>query len=309
MSQAGALIARAADLAALGRPLFLVGGAVFYGVGVAAAHAAGARVDWGAALAGQAAVTAAQLMTHYSNDYYDLDADRANTTPTTWSSGSRVLAEGRVSPALARAAVLACIGLALAGAALALAASPAPAGTLALLLPALALAWGYSGPPLWLNRRGLGELSGAVLVPGLTALLGYQLQLGRLDAPILLAVAPLCLLQLAMLLVVGIPDADGDRAVGKGTLPARLGRRRAAMIYLAALAAAYAVRPPLALAGLPALVALVPLGTAPIAIWLAARMARGAWADRAAWAAQSFWTIGALMSSAGLQLLAFLALR
>ena len=166
---------------------------------------------------------------------------------------SRVLAEGRLSPATARAAMQVCVALALAGAALALLASPARAGTLALLLPALALAWGYSGPPLWLNRRGLGELSGAILVPGLTALLGYQLQLGRLDAPVLLAVAPLCTLQLAMLLVVGIPDVEGDLAVGKGTLPARLGRRRAAALYLAALAAAYLMRPLLYAAGLPAL--------------------------------------------------------
>jgi len=306
MSQPRALLGRAADLVALGRPLFLVGGAVFYGQGVAAAHAAGAPVDWTAAIAGQLAVTGAQLMTHYSNDYFDLDADRANTAPTAWSSGSRVLVEGRVSPATARTAMLACVALALAGALAAVAASPARVPTLVLLLAALALAWGYSGPPLWLNRRGLGEVSGALLVPGLTGLLGYQLQVGAVDAAIVLAVAPLCLLQFAMLLVVGIPDVAGDRAVGKGTLPVRLGGGRAAGLYLAALGAAYGVRPILALAGLSPLVAAAPVATLPIAIWLAARMVRGAWADRSAWAAQSFWTIGALVGSAGLQLLAFL---
>lgn len=309
MSQARALIGRAADLAALGRPLFLLGGTVFYGLGLAAAYAAGATIDWAAALAGQAAVSATQLMTHYSNDYFDLDADLANTAPTRWSSGSRVLPEGRVSPELARAAMLTWVGLALVSAALALAASPARAETAALLGVALTLAWGYSSPPLWLNRRGLGELSGAILVPGLTALLGYQLQLGRLDAPVLLAIAPLCLLQLAMLVAVGIPDVDGDRSVGKLTLPARLGRRRASRLYLAALALAYAVLPLIWLAGLPALVAAAPLALAPVTLWLAARAARGASERPETWEATNFWTIGALTGSAGLELLAFLALR
>ena len=78
----------------LGRPLFLGGGFVMYGLGAALAAYAGARIDWALYAWGQLAVTATQLMTHYSNDYFDVAADRANRTPTRWSGGSRVLAEG-----------------------------------------------------------------------------------------------------------------------------------------------------------------------------------------------------------------------
>ena len=46
-------------------------------------------------------MTAAQLMTHYANDYFDLEADRANRTPTRWSGGSRVLPAGVLPPRVA----------------------------------------------------------------------------------------------------------------------------------------------------------------------------------------------------------------
>ena len=86
-------------LTRLARPLFLVGGFVFYGLGVAIARYEGAALDVTALLWGQLAVTAAQLMTHFANDTFDLAADRANATPTRWSGGSRVLVEGLL-PAL-----------------------------------------------------------------------------------------------------------------------------------------------------------------------------------------------------------------
>jgi 1,4-dihydroxy-2-naphthoate octaprenyltransferase len=73
----------------LGRPLFLGGGFVMYGLGAALAAFAGAHLDWTRYAWGQLAVTATQLMTHYANDYFDLAADRANRTPTRWSGGSR----------------------------------------------------------------------------------------------------------------------------------------------------------------------------------------------------------------------------
>ena len=60
----------------LGRPLFLAGGFLFYGLGAAVALYEGHALNWPVYLWGQAAVTAVQLMTHFSNDYFDLAADR-----------------------------------------------------------------------------------------------------------------------------------------------------------------------------------------------------------------------------------------
>ena len=70
------------DFIRLGRPLFLLGGVLFYWLGAAMALFSGVSLDLRVLLLGQVVVTASQIMTHYSNDYYDLAADKANTTPT-----------------------------------------------------------------------------------------------------------------------------------------------------------------------------------------------------------------------------------
>src|SRR6185369_7634819 len=98
---------RLAAFVRLGRPLFSVGGFALYGLGAAAAAwSTGQAIAWGRFALGQLAITAAQLMTHYCNDYFDLEADRANRTPTRWSGGSRVLPDGGLPPAVALAAAL-----------------------------------------------------------------------------------------------------------------------------------------------------------------------------------------------------------
>ncbi len=293
-------------LITLGRPLHLIGGLLFLSLGAAIAAAAGHALNPPLALAGLLVVWAMQLMTHYSNEYYDLEADRANDTPSNWSGGSRVLVDGRIAPklalrialAFAMVAVLAGIGVSLL--------SPAPLQTALLLLLAFGLAWSYSSPPLTLNWRAMGELCGAVLVPGLTTLVGFQLQAGQLSLLPLLAVVPLCCFQFAMLVTVNYPDAASDALVGKTTLVVLLGGPRAARLHLAALLLPYLLLPLLVMAGLPLLVALLLLAAAPIAGWLAWQIAHGAWQQPQTWNRLGFWSIGLLMASALFELLGFL---
>jgi 1,4-dihydroxy-2-naphthoate octaprenyltransferase len=85
---------------------------------------------------------------------------------------------------------------------------------------ALVLSWEYSAPPLRLHSSGLGELAVALVVTALVPFFGFYLQAPDLVGVrvLLLAVAPLCCLQFAMLLAIEVPDAVGDRAVGKRTL-------------------------------------------------------------------------------------------
>ena len=87
----------------MGRPLFLGGGFLLYGLGaaIAALNSPDGVIDGRLYLLGQAAVTAFQLMTHYANDYFDFEADKANLTPTPWSGGSRVLVGGGLPQATA----------------------------------------------------------------------------------------------------------------------------------------------------------------------------------------------------------------
>lgn len=297
------------DFLRLGRPLFLVGGFVLHSLGATIALYQGATLHWPALLWGQIAVTATQLMTHYSNDYYDLAADRANLTPTRWSGGSRVLVEGGVQPAVARQTAL-LLGLVTLGAAgmLAFVWQRGPL-TLPLLLLALLLAWGYSAPPMQLHSRGLGELVGAFLIPGLTVLVGYYLQAGRLTLLPLLAALPLCLFQFVMLLCIEFPDAAGDAAAGKHTLVIRLGAARAARLAQGVLIAALLLPPILYAAGLPLRVAvLLFLGSAPAILWLYWRLHTGRWAEPRWWPWLGFISITLVMGPAMVLWVGFLSL-
>src|SRR5213078_2269338 len=157
------------------------GGFLLYALGAAIAGVS----DWRRYVLGQLAVTAFQLMTHYANDFFDYDADRANATPTRWSGGSRVLVGGELpcEVALYAALALGAIGLVLS----------AVVGSLILVAIGV-LAWAYSAPPR-LCARGLGELDTAVVVTGLVPWLGFRLQGGGDTRVLALAIVPLALLQ------------------------------------------------------------------------------------------------------------------
>lgn len=289
----------------LGRPLFLGGGFILYALGAAVAAAAGHAIDARRYACGQAAVTALQLMTHYANDYFDYDADVANATPTKWSGGSRVLPAGLLPRRVALIAALAfaAVGIAMIAVLDAVGAGPWSAPTLALVL---VLAWAYSAPPARLCARGLGELDTALVVTVLVPWLGFYVQAHALHGAEMLAltIAPLALLQFAMLLAIEFPDAAGDAATGKRTLVVRLGARAAARLYAASTAAAF-VWPVMALAvGLPLRVMAAMLAPAPVAVWRIARL--GDHADRAAYERLTFWAVFLVVATSSAALAAWL---
>jgi len=268
----------------------------------------GARMNLSALLWGQIAVTATQLMTQYSNEYFDLAADRENPHPLRWTGGSRVLVKGAIRPEVA---LFTAIGLAavtlFAGLWLVLVVGSGRY-TLPLLLLALTLGWSYSAPPLKLNQRGLGEITGALLITGFTPLFSYYLQTGRFDLLPFLAVFPLCCWQFAVLLTLNFPDAEGDLAAGKHTLIYYLGQTRAVRLYLLVLALLYGSLPFLVLFGLPPIVAVAVLAVLPFIAWQGWRMAKGAWRDPRQWDSLSFWGFGLLVILTLAELTAFLAL-
>jgi 1,4-dihydroxy-2-naphthoate octaprenyltransferase len=268
------------------------------------AYSAGREIDLAILVWGQIAVTAIQLMTHYCNDYFDYLADCANTTPTQWSGGSRVLPASELSPRVALWTALALAGVALVAAFVLRALQPAPY-TLPLIGLALVGAWSYSAPPLRLHSRGLGEVSAALLVAGLTPIVGYYLQTGDFARVLLPTVAPLVLLQFNMLLAINFPDAAGDAAAGKRTLVILLGAANAARLYGLVVAATYLLLLSLIFYGLPPGVALASLLPLPLALWLARRMRRGAWRDSAQWNSLGFWSLGLMVLTAVLQLLVY----
>jgi 1,4-dihydroxy-2-naphthoate octaprenyltransferase len=288
----------------LGRPLFLGGGFILFALGAVIARASGHAIDAGRYALGQGAVTAFQLMTHYANDYFDLEADRANATPTKWSGGSRVLPGGELpaNVALVAALVLAAIGCVLGGVLIA----DTDSNIAATLVAMAALAWAYSAPPLRLCARGLGELDTAVVVTVLVPWLGFSLQAP--DGPgrdlLVLAIVPLALLQFAMLVAIELPDAAGDAAAGKRTLVVRLGATRAASLYMAAVTLAFLWLPLAWRLGLPSRAAMAGSIPVPIALWRIGRI-RADSADVSAYERLTFFAVFLLVATSACELIAF----
>ena len=220
--------------AALTRPVFLLGGALLYGLGAALSPE---PIDWAAYVAGQVLVTTIQLSAQYANEYYDQEADRLGEAGRTWlTGGSGVLASGRLAPATAlRAAAITSI--AALGTALVVTAASLPAALVGLA--ALAGGWLYSAPPARLVGTFAGVSVASVIVAGLTPLTGALLQ-GSVSADRLIAVAvPLLLLHHAMLIAFEHPDIPGDAAAGKRTLSVRLSRRAIERLHGGLLVATY----------------------------------------------------------------------
>lgn len=281
----------------LGRYIFAGSSFMLVAFGALLAHESGASIDWGIHAWGQAIVTLTQLMTHYGNDYFDYAADRANHTPTYWSGGSRVLVRGDLSPVVARntAYGLGCAALLLTG--LLAVFSSVGADAIGVLLLGISLSWFYSAPPLRLVAHSLGEVAATFVVVILTPLVGYTLQTDTFQIPVLLALCPLIPLQINMLLSVHLPDVEGDLAVGKITLVARLGRKSTATLYTRLLILTYALLPILVVLGIPlaaAIGALIPL---PLAVYLYWRMRRGDWQHSAQRNSLAFQSIGLLMAT------------
>lgn len=221
----------------LSRPLFLAGGAAGVGLGTAlAAYVSNAPIDWRAWLVAQFTVTAFQLMTQYSNEYFDRAAD-VLATRTPFSGGSGVLVAGDLPPHVALLSsvvarwvgVIGIVALALLG--------HKTAAVVAFAI--VVLAKSYSAWPR-LSARGWGELATAVIVGVLVPLCAFFAQ-GRAFSPLALAATlPGAAAMFAMMLAVELPDFDADTLAEKRNLLVRLGRSSIVPLGQAALIAVYA---------------------------------------------------------------------
>src|SRR5262249_24196562 len=124
-----------------------------YAIGAAGAVQATGRFDDAAFWLGWLSLFLLEVITVFTNDYFDFESDRRNRNFGPFTGGSRVLVDGRISPARMRLGIAsAMVGFVVAY--LALAALVPASGLVVLGLIAI-LAIGYTTPPLKLCWRGL----------------------------------------------------------------------------------------------------------------------------------------------------------
>ena len=210
-------------------------------LGVAAAALRGRWSFWLAALTlvGAACI---HLALNVANDVFDTmsGADPANTRPTQFSGGSRVIHYGLVS---LRGAAMLSAGFYLAGIAIGL--------YLAWLRGFWPLFWLgvagvvisviYTAPPLRLVHRGVGEIAVGLGFGPIMLLGSYYVQAQRFSLEALWLSLPVAILIALVLYVNEIPDREGDAVAGKRTLPVRWSKAAVIRAYASATAAAYAL--------------------------------------------------------------------
>lgn len=122
----------------------------------------------------------------------------------------------------------------------------------------LLVGWAYSGPPMRLNSRGIGEVC-IWLAWALVAAGAHYVQSGSASGAPWIAAGGYALLVTNVLLINEFPDARADEAVGKRHAVVRLGPECGAVAYAAVVVAANAwiavavtqgLLPPAALAAL-----------------------------------------------------------
>lgn len=275
-----------AQVVRLGRPKFLFYSALMQGIGVATVFSTTGTMSPGRLVIGVLLGWLLHLATHYANEYFDLEADLANTTFTSWTGGSRVLVNREVRP---ETSLRLAVGLSAsyAGALLLLwgmapdVLGPRPDLLVAAALCALAVSWSYSAPPIRLTARGFGETAVAtvlcVMLPSGAAIL----QIGTVPPQVLWLGAPLFLLQFARMMIMNVPDARSDARTGKRTLVVRLGPARTVWLHNALQATGYGLLVVLwSIGEYPTLPAALLLLTAPLGVRQAVWMAQGYAGDR-----------------------------
>ncbi|WP_257454189.1 prenyltransferase [Archangium lipolyticum] len=260
-------------LLALGRVKFLLYSPILYTVGAIIPTVSGGSIDASRFTHGVLFTWITHLMTHYCNEYYDLEPDRANTSPSPWTGGSRILVKGLMEPRLSLH-----IAYVLAGVSIVLALLMPTLSARLLCLGAIFFSWQYSAPPLKLEALGLGEFTVTLVLNTLVPLLGYCLQSGGLQPhTLLLVLIPLGIIEYIRMMVMNMADWESDATTWKKTLVVRIGIERAVRLHGVGMVVAYLSLIPLYLAGVPGVVLLAVATTAFMGLRYAWQLQRGAW--------------------------------
>jgi len=130
----------------------------------------------------------------------------------------------------------------------------------------VALAYFYHAPPFKLSYRGLGELAVGLSYGPLITSGTYLVQRGTVTPEVILLATPLGLLIAAFLWINEFPDYRADSVSRRLNLVVRLGRPKAARVFVAMMMVAAVGLTSLPLAGIPVAVYLGALFLVPAAV-------------------------------------------
>ncbi len=224
----------------LSRPPFHLVGVLPFTLGAVAAWQLHGIFHWPVFLLSVVAVVFIMLATYYAGEYYDFRVDQlsAQMERNIFSGGSQALVMGLLP--IEHARIASYVALALAGGVgliLQFAFRTGP-WTIPLGLVGMIAGFYYSTPPFRWVQRGIGELLIGFCYGWLPVATSFYLQVGRIDPIVHYLSLPIAFTIFNVILINEFPDYPADRLEGKRNLVVRLGRDRAAYLYVVAAMAA-----------------------------------------------------------------------
>ncbi len=251
------------SLIKLARLKFLIYSALAYSLGTLACLKVNLSFHFNAYFFGLISIWLVHLMTHFFNEYYDLEADKANKSYTTSTGGSRVLVDGHLKPSY-------CLFLAyfFLSITVCLAFFMPNKVSLIIFIIGIVIGYSYTSPPFSLNYNKLGELSVATTLSFLVPLMGFSIQTGFISFEIIALLIPTFFFQFTRMLIMNLADYEGDLLVNKLTLTATLGSKKTIRLYGIGQLIGYVILIPLIFFNLiPYSTFIAIIVTLPIAIW------------------------------------------
>jgi len=256
------------NILTLGRPRFLLIGISLYILGSLLALLSGAGLDPGRLLFGYAILLLGHLSVHYSNDHFDFEADRLNSSSAT-SGGSGILAQNPELLGFSGWFGLSLAVLSVIGAAVFTVIYSFPALYLAMAALGNLISWYYTAPPVRMAYKQWGVLASAFSAGFMMPVIGDFSTAGRITPLFLMFAIPLFLQAFSFLISVQIPDMESDRLAHKRTFVAEHGRSMGFLMMLLPLAAATSYyitaslfMPVMAALKLVSIISMIPLGVA-----------------------------------------------
>lgn len=178
--------------------------------------------------------------TNLANDYFDhlAGCDEANTNPTPFSGGSRVIQDRLIKPYKILYVSLVSF---IFGSAIGLYLNFLCRGNVILILGIIGIFLGffYTAKPFRIGYGSLGELSVGIGFGPLMVMGSYYVQAQSLPLKVFLISIPVGILIVLVLFINEFPDYRSDKSVGKKTLVVILGKKKAVILYHSLLATVY----------------------------------------------------------------------
>ena len=206
----------------LGRLHFIFGGFLFFCLGALFATLMGAKFSLNQFIFGYTILFAAHISLNYSNDYFDLEADKYGK-PTQFAGGSGILIENPQLQSYALGIGITALFVSLILSVIFIWTYPVSTYFFLLILFANFLAWFYTAPPLRMSYNGFGEIA-TILAGFVMPAIGYFTLMGKVDVYFLIFSVPIMLYQMLFINAVEIPDLEGDLRGGKKSWITSYGR-------------------------------------------------------------------------------------